>query len=69
MSPDRISQRFAHESSKAVYADMDAFLADVVAIEREMIAQLARLGHGLTAALQSYFWAGGNHIRSAAGNE
>jgi hypothetical protein len=34
-----------------------------------MIAQLARLGHGLTAALQSYFWAGGNHIRSAAGNE
>jgi hypothetical protein len=29
VSPDRISQRFAHESSKAVYADTDALLADV----------------------------------------
>ena len=30
-------QRFAHEQSKAVYADVDAFLEDVVAIERDMI--------------------------------
>jgi 5-methyltetrahydropteroyltriglutamate--homocysteine methyltransferase len=44
VSPDRISQRFAHEHSKAVYAGMDEFLADVVAIEREMIAQLVAAG-------------------------
>jgi len=44
VSADRISQRFAHESSKAVYADMDAFMADVVAIEREMIGQLVAAG-------------------------
>jgi len=44
VSPDRISQRFAHEESKAVYGDMDAFMADVVAIEREMIAQLVAAG-------------------------
>lgn len=44
VSADRISQRFAHEDSKAVYADMDAFMADVVAIEREMIAQLVAAG-------------------------
>jgi 5-methyltetrahydropteroyltriglutamate--homocysteine methyltransferase len=44
VSADRISQRFAHERSKAVYADMDAFMADVVAIEREMIAELVSAG-------------------------
>jgi 5-methyltetrahydropteroyltriglutamate--homocysteine methyltransferase len=44
VSPDRISQRFAHEDSKAVYADLDAFMADVVAIEREMVAQLVAAG-------------------------
>jgi 5-methyltetrahydropteroyltriglutamate--homocysteine methyltransferase len=44
VSADRISQRFAHERSTAVYADMDAFMADVVAIEREMIAQLIDAG-------------------------
>ncbi len=38
IGPDRISQRFDHQGSKAVYADMDAFVADVVAIERQMIA-------------------------------
>jgi 5-methyltetrahydropteroyltriglutamate--homocysteine methyltransferase len=37
IGPDRISQRFAHESSKDVYKDMDAFMADVVSIQREMI--------------------------------
>jgi len=44
LSADRISQRFAWEDSAAVYADMDAFLADVVAIERRMIRQLVDAG-------------------------
>ena len=44
IGPDRISQRFAHESSKAVYRDMDAFMADVVAIERAIIQSLADAG-------------------------
>jgi len=42
--PDRISQRFELESSRAVYADMDAFLEDVVAIERRMIAEVVDAG-------------------------
>jgi len=42
--PDRISQRFEYENSRHVYPDMDAFLADVVAIEREMIAQVIEAG-------------------------
>jgi 5-methyltetrahydropteroyltriglutamate--homocysteine methyltransferase len=44
IGPDRISQRFDYESSKAVYKDMDAFLADVVAIEREIIASVVGAG-------------------------
>lgn len=44
MSPDRISQRFAWEESRAVYPDMDAFVADVVAIGRAMIGQLVDAG-------------------------
>jgi 5-methyltetrahydropteroyltriglutamate--homocysteine methyltransferase len=44
IGPDRIGQRFAHEDSKAVYADSDAFLADVVAIERQMIAGVVAEG-------------------------
>ncbi len=44
IGPDRISQRFAHENSKAVYKDMDAFMADVVAIEREIIKSLVEAG-------------------------
>ena len=44
VSADRISQRFAHELSTHVYANMDAFMADVIAIEREMIAQLIAAG-------------------------
>ncbi|MBM3526754.1 MAG: methionine synthase [Alphaproteobacteria bacterium] len=44
IGPDRISQRFDHENSKAVYKDMDAFMADVVAIEREMIRSVAEAG-------------------------
>jgi 5-methyltetrahydropteroyltriglutamate--homocysteine methyltransferase len=44
LSPDRISQRFAWERSTAVYPDMDAFMADVVAITREIIAGLVEAG-------------------------
>lgn len=44
IGPDRISQRFDYESSTDVYADMDAFLSDVVALQRRMIDQLARAG-------------------------
>src|SRR5947207_106198 len=42
--PDRISQRFEYETSRATYADMDAFLADVIDIERRMIAEVVALG-------------------------
>jgi 5-methyltetrahydropteroyltriglutamate--homocysteine methyltransferase len=44
LSPDRISQRFDWQQSKAVYPDMDAFLADVVAITREIIRGLIDAG-------------------------
>ena len=40
IGPDRISQRFEYESSTAVYRDMDAFVADVVAIERQIVTSL-----------------------------
>jgi 5-methyltetrahydropteroyltriglutamate--homocysteine methyltransferase len=44
IGPDRISQRFAYENSKAVYRDMDDFLSDVVAIERQIVASLVDAG-------------------------
>ena len=44
VSVDRISQRFNHEQSTAVYAGLDEFAADIVAIEREMIGQLVAAG-------------------------
>jgi 5-methyltetrahydropteroyltriglutamate--homocysteine methyltransferase len=44
IGPDRISQRFAYEDSRDVYPDMDAFLADVIAIERQMIAEVVAAG-------------------------
>jgi 5-methyltetrahydropteroyltriglutamate--homocysteine methyltransferase len=44
IGPDRISQRFEYENSKAVYRDMDDFLSDVVAIERQMVASLVEAG-------------------------
>jgi methionine synthase II (cobalamin-independent) len=44
IGPDRISQRFAYESSKPVYRDMDDFLSDVVAIERQIVTSLAKAG-------------------------
>lgn len=44
IGPDRIAQRFAHEDSRDVYPDMDAFVSDVVAIERQMIAEVVAAG-------------------------
>ena len=37
IGPDRIAQRFKWESSMDIYKDLDAFVDDVVAIERQMI--------------------------------
>ncbi len=44
IGPDRILQRFDSKASKAVYADMDAFCADVVAIQQRMIRELVAAG-------------------------
>ncbi|HYL23318.1 MAG TPA: cobalamin-independent methionine synthase II family protein [Burkholderiales bacterium] len=44
IGPDRIMQRFDHAASKAVYPTLDAFLADVVAIQRRMIQALVVAG-------------------------
>lgn len=44
VGPDRIFQRFAYEGSRHVYPDIDAFMADVVAVQRQMIQQLADAG-------------------------
>ena len=44
IGPDRISQRFAYESSTSVYRDMDTFLTDVVAIERQIVTSLVDAG-------------------------
>jgi 5-methyltetrahydropteroyltriglutamate--homocysteine methyltransferase len=44
IGPDRISQRFDWQNSSAVYPNMDEFMADVVKVEREMIAALVAAG-------------------------
>src|SRR4029077_11288642 len=44
IGPDRISQRFDWQNSQAIYSSMDAFVADVVKIQREMIRGLADAG-------------------------
>jgi 5-methyltetrahydropteroyltriglutamate--homocysteine methyltransferase len=44
VSVDRVSQRFAWEDSKAVYPGIQAFVDDVVAIERRMVAELLGAG-------------------------
>ena len=44
IGPDRIAQRFDYQGSKSVYKDVDAFMADVVAIQRQMIRQLVDAG-------------------------
>jgi 5-methyltetrahydropteroyltriglutamate--homocysteine methyltransferase len=44
IGPDRIQQCFDAEASRTVYSTTEAFLKDVVAVERQMIAQLAEAG-------------------------
>jgi 5-methyltetrahydropteroyltriglutamate--homocysteine methyltransferase len=44
IGPDRISQRFDWQNSRAVYSSMDEFMADVVKLEREMIAAVVDAG-------------------------
>ncbi|MGH8669755.1 MAG: hypothetical protein ACREUN_00325 [Burkholderiales bacterium] len=44
IGPDRIMQRFDHAASKSVYPSVEAFLDDVVAIQRTMIRQLVDAG-------------------------
>jgi 5-methyltetrahydropteroyltriglutamate--homocysteine methyltransferase len=44
MGPDRVCQMCDVPASKAIYADADAFLADVVAVHRKMIGQLVEAG-------------------------
>ena len=44
ISADRIQQCFDEEASRTVYSTVEAFLQDVVAVERRMIAQLAEAG-------------------------
>ena len=44
IGPDRIMQRFDQAGSKPVYASVDAFMADVVSIQRRMIRELVDAG-------------------------
>ncbi|HZT06099.1 MAG TPA: methionine synthase [Chloroflexota bacterium] len=44
IGPDRISQRFDAEGSRAVYSDVQRFVDDVVRVERAMIQQLQDAG-------------------------
>ena len=44
IGPDRIAQRFAWERSQSVYKDIEEFVADVVAIQRQMISELVKAG-------------------------
>jgi len=44
MGPDRVCQMCDIEGSRAVYADADAFLADVVSIQRQMVDELVANG-------------------------
>lgn len=44
VGPDRVAQRFDHAKSKAIYADQDAFMADLVAMQRKIISGLVAGG-------------------------
>lgn len=44
IGPDRISDRFNAEASRDVYGSVEEFIADVVAIEREIIKQVVAAG-------------------------
>jgi 5-methyltetrahydropteroyltriglutamate--homocysteine methyltransferase len=44
IGPDRVMQRFDYAASKSVYPTVDAFVADVVAVQRSMIQALVDAG-------------------------
>ena len=44
MGPDRVVQMFDAPGSKAIYADTDAFMADVVRVQREIVSGLVDAG-------------------------
>lgn len=44
IGPDRLSQVFDPEASRDVYGSTDEFVADVVAVERRMVGELAAAG-------------------------
>lgn len=44
IGPDRIMQRFAYEQSREYYSSIDEFIADVIAIERQIITGLVEAG-------------------------
>ena len=44
ISADRISQCYDSENSRSIYPNVNDFLKDVVAVERQMISQLAEAG-------------------------
>jgi 5-methyltetrahydropteroyltriglutamate--homocysteine methyltransferase len=44
MGPDRVAQMCEIAGSRAVYADSDAFLADVVRVQRQMVEELVAAG-------------------------
>jgi 5-methyltetrahydropteroyltriglutamate--homocysteine methyltransferase len=44
IGPDRVAQRFKWEASRPVYKDLDEFVVDVVAIQRQMIQELVEAG-------------------------
>ena len=44
IGPDRVMQRFDHAGSKSVYATVDAFVDDVVKVQRQMIQALVDAG-------------------------
>jgi 5-methyltetrahydropteroyltriglutamate--homocysteine methyltransferase len=44
VSPDRITDRFAWEDSSQIYPNTEAFLEDVVAIERQLVRELVDAG-------------------------
>lgn len=44
IGPDRVMQRYAWEDSADVYSDLDAFAADLVRVQREMVSSLVDAG-------------------------
>jgi 5-methyltetrahydropteroyltriglutamate--homocysteine methyltransferase len=44
IGPDRVTQRFAYEESRAVYPDVEAFVADLVAVQRQIVHALVEAG-------------------------